>query len=427
MNLAGKLKKRHRLGRGIVVVVLALSGLANACASDEWLDRVGDALTVSAAQDHFRAKLSGIVDLEAYEFSRPAPGLLHTAGDSLFTPRLALFVDGQMGPQAYFFAQTRVDRGFDPTNEELRVRVDEYALRLRPWADGRLSVQVGKFATVVGNWTQRHDSWTNPFITAPLPYETLTGVWDVEAVKNTNQLLQWSHVRPGLPAFVTATEKFRRLPIIWGPSYAIGAAVSGVVGRFNYALELKHAPLASRPESWNRVNGHWQYPTVSARLGWRPNMMWSIGASASVGSYLRPFAQASIPAGFGLGDHHQIVLAQDVSFAWHHVQLWTEIFASRFEVPTVGHADTVAYYAEAKYKFTPQWFGALRFGQQLYGKVPERGVDVPWGSDTWRLDLGVGYRFTSHLQMKLQYNLQHGDVQSRDYAQLLAGQLTLRF
>jgi hypothetical protein len=413
--------------RSMLCLAVAFAGARSARATDEWLDRLGDALTVSALQDQFRAKLSGVFDLEGYDFSQPAPALLHAAGHDLFAPRLALFLDAQLGAHAYFFAQTRVDRGFDPANVDLRARVDEYALRLTPWSDGRFSVQVGKFATVVGNWTQRHGSWSNPFITAPLPYETLTGVWDLEAVKNATQLLQWSHVRPGLPAFVTATEKFRRLPIIWGPSYTMGAAVSGVVGRFNYALELKHAPLSSRPESWNRPNGHWQYPTVSGRLGWRPNVMWTLGASASVGSYLRPFAAASVPAGYGFGDQRQIVLAQDASFAWHHLQLWTEIYGSRFEIPAVGHADTLAYYAEAKYKFTPQWFGALRFNQQLYNKVPERGVPALWGQETWRLDLASGYRFTPHLQLKVQYNLQHGAVQPRDYAHLVATQLTLRF
>ena len=36
-----------------------------------------------------------------------------------------------------------------------------------------LNVQAGKFATVVGNWIERYDSWNNPFITAPLPYENM--------------------------------------------------------------------------------------------------------------------------------------------------------------------------------------------------------------------------------------------------------------
>src|SRR5581483_7582627 len=123
--------------------------------------------------------------------------------------------------------------------------------------------QAGKFATVVGNWTARHDSWGNPLITAPLLYENLTGMWDAEALKNGGTLLQWSHVRPGLPAAITAREKYMRLPMIWGPSYAMGAAVSGDLGRWLYAVELKNAALSSHPEAWARTDGDWTYPTVS--------------------------------------------------------------------------------------------------------------------------------------------------------------------
>src|SRR4051794_23028347 len=101
--------------------------------------------------------------------------------------------------------------------------------------------------------------------------------------------------------------------------------------------------------------------------------MWQFGLSASDGSYLRPVAGATIPAGQNRGDYRQRVVASDVSFAWHHFQFWGEIFATRFEVPNIGNAETVAYYLEAKYKLTPQFFGALRWNQQIFGDVPEAG------------------------------------------------------
>src|SRR6266446_507562 len=60
-------------------------------------------------------------------------------------------------------------------------RLDEYAVRVTPWDDGRFNLQVGKFATVVGNFVLRHLSWENPFIDAPLVYENLTAVSDKAA------------------------------------------------------------------------------------------------------------------------------------------------------------------------------------------------------------------------------------------------------
>ena len=79
-------------------------------------------------------------------------------------------------------------------------------------------------------------------------------------------------------------------------------------------------------------------------------------------------AEPTLPPGRDIGDYREFVLGQDVSFAWRHLQLWAEFYEARFEVPRVGNADTFAYYyIEAKYKFTPQLFGAIRWNQQLFG------------------------------------------------------------
>ena len=397
--------------------------------ADDLLDQVEDRLSGSFFDDAMRARLSGTLELERYRFTAPAPGLLHADGRDLFAPRLVTFLDSQIGRHAYVFAQLRVDRGFDPDQDEAwRARLDEYALRYTPWLNGRLHVQVGKFATVVGNWVPRHGAWSNQFITAPLPYENLTGVWDSEPVRSTAQLLQWAHLRPGLPAFVTAREKYLRLPVIWGPSYTVGAAAFGKLGKFSYAAELKNAALSSRPEEWSDGSAaRWRHPTVGGRLGWHPNEMWTFGVSASTGAYLRASAEHSLGRGVGLGDYRQTLLAADAGFAWHHWQAWAEVFHNRFAIPTVGAADTTAYYAEMKYKFTPQFFGAVRWNQQLFADLPDRAGPTAWGRETWRIDVAPGYRFTPHTQLKLQYSFAHESGPTGESGSTAAAQYTLRF
>lgn len=396
-------------------------------AADDFLDRVEEALTFSARDGRVRAKLSGTLELEGYRVQLPAPGVIDTADGSLLEPRLTMFLDAQFGPRVYVFAQARADHGFDPGERAAQMRLDEYALRFAPWGRGGLSLQVGRFATSVGNWATRHGSWANPFITAPLPYEHLTGIWDTEAIRSSNVLLQWSHVRPGLSAAVTAKEKSLRVPIVWGPSYADGVAVFGDVGRFRYVFEGKLGSLSSRPEAWAHGREQRHHPTLSTRLSYHPSPMWQLGVSASAGAYLREFAGRTLPSGYGRGDYRQLVLAQDIAFAWRHWQIWAEAYAARFEIPRVGDADTYAYYTEVKYKFTPQFFGALRWNQQLFATIPLRGEPMRWGRDVWRIDLAPGYRFTPHTQLKLQYSLQHGDSGARDTTRTLASQFTLRF
>lgn len=155
--------------------------------------------------------------------------------------------------------------------------------------------------------------------------------------------------------------------------------------------------------------------------------MWNFGFSVSSGAYFLPEAAPTLPAGRSFGDYRELVLAQDVSFAWHHLQLWAEFYETRFEVPNVGQADTFAYYFEAKYKITPQFFAALRWNQQLFGTVRDEDEWVQWGNDVWRVDAAIGYRFTNYLQAKLQYSFTHTDARIQVGEQLIAAQLTIKF
>ena len=413
--------------RPLAILWALTAGTTAVLGADDFLDRIDEALNWTAWHDSVRARVSGTIDLEDYTFTHPSPGLIHTEADSLFNPRLTLFLDAQLGPQVYVFAQSRGDHGFDPRTGPGQWRIDEYALRYTPRADGVFNLQVGKFSTVVGNWVSRHQSWGNPFITAPLPYENLTGIFDTAAASSAGALLLWSHVRP---AAVGPEGYFNRerVPVVWGPSYASGMSVTGLIGRTDYAFEVKNTALSSRPTSWDAARTQWQHPTFSGRLGFRPDESWSLGFSASTGCYLNPVAQPTLAPGSTLGDYREVVCGQDIGFAWHHLQLWAEAYEAAFEIPRVGQARTLAYYLEAKYKFTPQLSGAVRWNQQIYGDIPDgAGGRVRWDRNTWRVDFAPAYRFTTHTECKLQYSLQYGGAEPGQYARLLAAQFIVRF
>ena len=390
---------------------------ASSLAAEDFLDQVDETLTINAFDGNVRARLSGFLDLELYGLDLPPPGLIDANHHFLANPRLSVFLDAQIGSHVYFFAQSRVDRDFDPHDQEIRVRLDEYALRINPSASDYFELQIGKFATVVGNYVQRHLSWDNPFINAPLPYENLTLASDTEAPANARDFVS---------GFIPDEDE--NLPVIWGPSYASGASVAGKIGEFNYALEVKNSALASRPKSWDATQIGFDHPTVSGRFGFRPNEAWNFGFSASDGPYLRPEAEPTLPPGQSLGDFRQLLLGQDISYAIHHLQLWAEFYEVRFQVPRVGNVDTVAYYLEGKYKFTPQLFAAVRWNQQLFNTIADdAGGSIRWGHDLWRIDTSLGYRFTAHTQLKLQYSFQSTNSDSRNLTHTLATQFTLRF
>ncbi len=404
-----------KLRRALLILAIVASGSAEVRAQD-FLDRLDESLTFSGFDNRVRLRLSGTLDLEGYAFDGAAPGLIRTTSDALFNPRLTMFADAQIGAPVYIFTQTRVDRGFDPSDEGANIRLDEYAIRVTPWEDGRFSLQVGQFATVVGDWVQRHLSWENPFLNAPLVYENVTAIEDMRAP-------YYTYLEIGTPR-----EKYEYQPVIWGPSYATGVSAAGKLGRFDYAIEVKNAALSSRPESWPITRMDFDHPTVSGRIGFRPNEMWTFGFSASDGPYFRPEAMPTLPFGRDIGDYHQRVLAQDITFAWHHWQVWAEFFEARFEIPGFTDGDTFAYYVEAKYKFTPQFFAAVRWNQQFFGDVTNSyGGTAPWGRDLWRADISAGYRFTAHTQLKIQYSFQRDNYGLQNVTHMFGVQFTVRF
>jgi hypothetical protein len=380
---------------------------------DSFIEEVDETLRLSAFDDKVRARLSGTFDLEVFHFTDPAPGLMDTTGHNLINPRLTLFLDAQAGSQLYFLGQFRLDRGFDPSDDEIRISADEYALRLTPWESGIFNLQVGKFATVAGNWTQRHLSWDNPFINAPLPYDNVTALSDMELPYY------------GLLPAPTQRTKYERLPLIWGPSYATGVSITGAVSTYEYAIEVKNAALSSRPGEWDATRRDFSYPTVTGHLAYQPNPTWKLGISGSEGAYLSDAARPFLPSDKSIGDYHQFVLGQDLSFAWRHWQIWAEVYEVRFEVPRVGDVSSVAYYVEIKYKFAPQLFAAIRWNQEFFSTIADGSTSRSWSPDVSRIEVAVTHRFTADTQLKLQYYIDDQAISGISHT--IATQFTVRF
>src|SRR5438046_515910 len=248
-----------KLVRTLIFCVLVSS--AHAFEVDDFFDRLDTALTFTAFQDNLRARLSGTIDLEVYHFEQPAPGLINSGIDNLFNPRLTLFLDAQVGSQIYFFVQSRIDRGFDPSDHGAQIRLDEYALRITPWNDGRFTLQLGKFATVVGNWVPRHLSWENPFINAPLVYENVTPISDKSAPVSPLYFIYGPYYY----------EKYAFNPVIWGPSYASGISVSCQLGKFDYSVEMNNGSLSSVADCWTVTENWVGNPTFCFRFCVRAN------------------------------------------------------------------------------------------------------------------------------------------------------------
>lgn len=407
------------------LLVRAVFGLASfvamsrTCAAQQWLDQLETGLSLKNPSGSIHSDLTVLLDVEGYYVDQRPPGLIFD-DESFINPRATFYIDTMLGSHLYSFVQARVDRGFDPgQKKDGDARLDEYLLRWTPLEEKILNVQFGKFATVVGNWVPRHDSWENPLITPPLPYANLTTVSDDDPPTSPGDFL----MRRSLP-----DDKGSWLPVIWGPAYTTGWALLGTISRFDYAFEIKNAAISSHPDEWELSNNLWQNPTYSGRLGFRPNPAWNHGISFSIGPYLYSEAQPFLPPGKGLNDYNEIVLDYDVSYAWHHWQFWGEVFLTRFEVPNVGNADVLTYYLEARYQITSGLYVAGRWNQQIFGGISDgTGGQQTWDNNMIQLDLALGYRFTRHLQAKIQYSFNHRHTSLQQGEHLVAAQVTMKF
>ena len=400
-------------GRTCCMLVMAgLSLQAFGQGIDAFMDRMGSQLAWASADGNFRTRLSGTLDLEGYTYDGSPPGLIRNDDETLLQPRLSVFLDAQAGPRWYAFAQARLDQGFDPSNGDLELRLDEYALRFTPWESGVLSLQAGQFATVVGQWVVRHLSWQNGFVTAPLLYENPTRLSDLRPPYSEYSL---TYPYRGYGYYYN--------PIIWGPSYASGFSASGRWRQFDWAVELKNASLSSRPEYWPVTRTGFQHPTVSGRIAWRPDLRWTFGLSASEGSWAGPGERFADPE-----DYRQQLVLADVTYAHRHLQVWAEYAVSQFSVAGFeDELETRAWFVEVRYKILPRLSAALRWNEQTFSELYEYGKEIgKWGGDLQRLDASVTWRFNAHSQIVLEVDRYWGESEEED-RYVLSSRLTLRF
>lgn len=398
-----------------LIAILIVATLAPLCHAQEILESIDDALTWSDGS--LQADLSFLQDTELYITESQAPGLIESTSTAFVQPRLAAFLDLEKGDQWRLHGQARLDRGFDPGYApDGEVRLDEYYLLWRPTGDDRLQLRVGKFATVFGSYPRRNLSWDNPFVTAPTAYEDLLSVSDDGGPGTVDGFLN----RRALPA-----NKRTWLPIIWGPAYITGAAISGRIEDFDYAFEIKTAAPSAQPDRWDAIVSGFDAANFAGRLGWRPSPEWNVGFSGAQGPYLRPESSEVIPPQESWRDYEQTTLGTDIAYAHGHWQLWAEIIGAKFEVPSVGSVKVLTTQAEAKYKLTATTWAALRLSQAFFDEAPSTNTD--WGLERWRIDCALGHRFSRNLQAKLQYSYSQRSGEDPEGDHLFATQLTVRF
>lgn len=363
-------------------------------------------------------ELSGLLDIESHYVDQEPPGLIF-GDDKLFvTPRLVLFLDALVAEEWYFFVQSRVDQGFHPLSEESDARFDEYFVRYSPQSAPAISLQVGKFATILGGWIRRHDSWHSSFINMPLPYENVTTISDRGSASADDFLARRD----------VADIKKKWVPIIWGPAYTSGIATVVDFSPFQLDIEIKNAAPSSRPYDWEKDTLDASHPTLASRLGYTVSPAVGHGFSLSYGPYLQESPSQIAPTFDSRGDYEQLLVGYDLRYEYRHLSFFAEAWYSEFQMPQVGIAQSTAYFLEAVYQLTSRWATGLRWNQQFFGSVRDSaGVLRQWDDNAERVDASFVFDVHRSAKIKFQYSFfnQQGRIgQGENYAGI---QGTLKF
>jgi hypothetical protein len=390
----------------LAVVVGALH--APLVAAHTFVDAAGDPL----------ATISPVADVGIYAPQAPTPTLVFSDAATFLAPRLSLILDVQAHDRVRLHGQLRADRGFDPgTEKDGDVRMDEYFVHVDLGENQRIGVRVGKFSTAFGGWVERHRAWDNPFIGAPALYEDVLPITDATAPADAT----------AFAARRDAADKHASwVPVVWGPSYASGAALMLSGDRVAATVEVKNAALSARPDVWDAfADGFDTEPTVTAHLSFHPAAAWTFGLSASRGPYLQPDAEPTLAPSDAVDDFDQTTWGVDVEFLHRSLSMWAELVHATFEVPNVGEVGAWSGFVEAKQKIGSQLWLAARLNRAEFDDAP--GADRAWNRDLTRIDLAIGYRIDTRLTVKLEWNACDQDGVDTNGQQVVAASAVMRF
>ncbi|MGD2093152.1 MAG: adenylate/guanylate cyclase domain-containing protein [Candidatus Aminicenantes bacterium] len=368
----------------------------------------------------FQVDIGGRIELSGY-LPQSTPSWLIDETDPFFSGHLSLFTDIFLGSRLYGLVEFRADRGEVPSSGPLKVRIQQAFLRYTFLSSRRLHLQVGKFVSPFGDYSQRHHTAADPFIRPPLLHEYRTMICPGLAPQFNDGFIDWKD----------DPDRFRPIgaPIIWATPYQPGIMLFGSIGKFDFRVAAMNSAPSSDPVQWvPDFNQGWNYSLV-AHLGWRISPELNLGISFDYGPYSLEIIKDMLPQGYSINDYNQIMWAVNATYTRGKIAVRMELIYDTWEVPNVIEDPVdISYYLEVKYKFLPGLFGALRYNGIYFNKIPySNGEKEKWDYDVQRWQLGVGYAFSRRLEVRAEYMINRtiGPYDPED--NLFALQWTWRF
>jgi hypothetical protein len=301
-------------------------------------------------------------------------------------------------------------------------------LRIRPWIDRAVDVQVGRVPPTFGAFARRVYANDNPLIGYPLAYQYLTSLRPDSLPWNADELVKMRG-RGWLSGFSIGNQTLENgVPLMsafrWDTGIQVHAASSIVDGTVSVTTGTLSNP---------RVTDDNSAPQVAAHVGARPVPGLVLGVSAARG----PFVSSTAARG-AVGDGHdqeftQTAWGADVEYSRGYYLLRAETIWSQWKVPALGAPviDTPltaqATYIEGRYKVRPGLYVAGRFDHLDFSNIVGSAGPQSWEAPVTRVEIGAGYSLQRNLLLKVSCQRNSRDGGRVTHAILPAVQLVYWF
>jgi hypothetical protein len=317
--------------------------------------------------------------------------------------RLALNAELRLGRRAAVLTEIWSDNLRAP-------RVYALFLRVRPWEERALDLQLGVVPPVFGAFARRRYGGENPLPGLPLAFQSLTTLRQDSVPASAEELVSmrgrgWRvgysvgspYAGPGVP-LMNAEVRDTGVQIRVGRR-PVSLAVSLTQGTLSYPL-------------WRDDN---EGKHFAARFAWTPGPQLRLGVSAAQGEFLSREVSSVLPPEAGTGFDQQ-ALGADLEYARGYWILRAEGLWSRWTLPAIEETrietpqDALGAYVEARYKLRPGLYVAGRLGRLSLSTLASRAGLETWDAGVTRVELGAGYALRRQLLLKAawQYNWRDG-------------------
>lgn len=390
--------------RGLLIALLVAGPVQAAGSIIEQLKEKDVAATAS------RYNFSGSTDIRFTDGERDVTPFNFnnqddTGGVSTFTAlRMHLFLDASLSERTTLFV--KLGGG---ALDVARIQLDALAITTR-LGTGWPNLEVGRFLSPFGRFSQRFLGPDNPLVGEPLIYTYATSLSTSQVPASTADLLtqRGQGTRSQFLGYAASVRGQALQSNIW---YLNGLKLGGNAGKLSYSAAVTNDAISASDLFDPNDN-----KALTFHIGYKPDIAWQIGFSASTGAYLnRGIHDNPIALGVPIGDFTQDSFGVDVDYAAGPFSLFAEYVHNSWSTPFVGEdLETSGFFIEPRYKVMPGVSLVARFDALVFSDVSTGVLLTPWEFDAMRVEAGVLYNIERDLMVKATYQFNDTDATGGD-------------